>query len=273
MFPNNMDPIMRITRFFIVALCLAFTQLAALAQQPSTQPSLPESVKLDLFLLVGQSNMAGRGKVETIDQTPNPHIWVLNKEKQWSPAVEPLHWDRPERIGVGPGFAFARAVVDKFPQTQIGLIPAAEGGSSIDLWKKGDPFYTNAIERAKLAQKHGIFRAILWHQGEADSTPEGLPNHMAKVQQLVKDLRADLGDPNLPFVAGQIGSFYEKRRPDAPKMNDLLLTIPQHVARSAVVTSENLTQMGDDTHFDAAGARELGKRYAAKYIELVSAGK
>jgi hypothetical protein len=252
-----------------VAVCaIALLATFASAQPPTTRPTLPDSTKLDLFLLIGQSNMAGRGKVEPQDQVINPRIWVLDKEMRWSPAIDPLHWDRPERVGVGPGMGFARTVLEKNPTSTIGLIPAAVGGSSIDLWKKDGEFYRNALSRAKLAKEHGTLRAILWHQGEADSRPEQLADHPAKLKQLITDLRADLGDPNLPVVIGQIGEFYVSVRPDAPKMNQILIDFPKSMPRTACVVSSGLTQMGDNTHFDAAGARELGRRYAKAYFEL-----
>lgn len=252
-----------LTRTIAVALLLCSSVLAQ-----TTQPTLADNVKLDLFLLVGQSNMAGRGKVEPSDQVINPKIWVLNKEQVWAPAVDPLHWDRPDRIGVGPAMSFARTVLENNPNSPVGLIPAAVGGSSIDLWKKDAEFYTNSIARAKLAMKHGTLRAILWHQGEADSRPEQLADHPAKLRDLITRFRTDLGEPNVPFVMGQILDAYSAVRPDAPKMNQLLLDFPKSMPRTACALSAGLTQMGDNTHFDSAGARELGKRYAQAYFDL-----
>jgi hypothetical protein len=254
---------MRLIIAMLVLLCCS--QLCA---QPSTQPTLRDDVKLDLFLLAGQSNMAGRGKVEPQDQVVHPRIWVLNKDKQWAPAVDPLHWDRPERIGVGPAMSFARAVAEKNPGIHIGLIPTAVGSTSVDQWKKGGELYENAISRAKLAMQHGQIKAILWHQGEADGLPERLADYPAKLRQLVLDFRTDLASPDLPFVMGQIGEFYTAVHPDAGRMNQILMAFPRTIRNAACASSAGLTQMGDNTHFDAAGARELGKRYAELYFQL-----
>lgn len=253
----------------LIAFILVLIASTTLRAQ-TTQPTLPEGVKLDLFLLVGQSNMAGRGKVDPQDQVVNPRIWVLNKDQKWTPAVDPLHWDRPDRIGVGPGMTFARTVLEKNPASTIGLIPAAMGGSSIDLWKKDGELYPNAITRAKLAMQHGTLRAILWHQGEADSRPEQLADHPAKLKQLITNFRTDLNAPDVPFVMGQILEAYSAVRPDAPKMNQILMDFPKSIPRVICVPSSGLTQMGDNTHFDSAGARELGKRYAQAYFQLTN---
>lgn len=98
------------------------------------QVNVPKK-QFHLYLLVGQSNMAGRGKVEIEDTIPHPRIKMLNKENQWVLAVEPLHFDKPQIVGVGPGFAFAKVMVDCDTNIIIGLIPCAVGGSSIDFWK------------------------------------------------------------------------------------------------------------------------------------------
>ena len=86
-------------RIFRLVPCLLILCSTDSLRAQTTQPSLPDSTKLDLFLLVGQSNMAGRGKVEPADQIINPRIWVLNQEQKWSPAVDPLHSaDKPAAL-------------------------------------------------------------------------------------------------------------------------------------------------------------------------------
>src|SRR5690606_37860659 len=59
---------------------------------------------MELYLLVGQSNMAGRGKVEAIDTVRHAQVYVFNADDEWSLAKEPLHYDKANR-GVGPGCA------------------------------------------------------------------------------------------------------------------------------------------------------------------------
>jgi hypothetical protein len=81
--------------------------------------------------------MAGRGKVEEQDKTTHPRIWMLSKDNTWVLASEPLHFDKPDVIGVGPGFAFAKALAEADTNVVIGLIPSAVGGSPIEVWEPG----------------------------------------------------------------------------------------------------------------------------------------
>ena len=83
---------------------------------------------MDLYLLIGQSNMAGRGVVEEQDRIATPGVFALTKADAWVPAIDPLHWDKPAIAGVGLGRSFARAVKGS---ADVGLIPAAFGGSSL----------------------------------------------------------------------------------------------------------------------------------------------
>src|SRR5579859_1025303 len=96
---------------------------------------------LDLYLLIGQSNMAGRGPVEAQDKEVIPRVFMLNKEMAWVPAVDPLHFDKPAVAGVGLGRTFAKTMLRNNPSASIGLIPAAFGGTSLDEWKPGDKLY------------------------------------------------------------------------------------------------------------------------------------
>ena len=158
--------------------------------------------------------MAGRGKPEAVDSTAVPNIFMLNSALQWIPAREPLHFDKPAMVGVGPGFAFAREILRKDKQARIYLIPAAVGGSRIDLWNPGafDSVtrsypYDNAINRAKLAQSIGKITAILWHQGESDSNPDRCNSYEQKLTTLIERFRNDLQQPDLLFIPAQLSFF------------------------------------------------------------------
>lgn len=245
------------------------------APAPTTAPSsapapLPDDARLDLFLLIGQSNMAGRGKVEDQDRIPDPRIWTLDSADHWIPATDPLHFDKPKIAGVGLGRTFAKQIVTATPGASIGLIPSAFGGTSIDEWKKGGKLYTEAVRRAREAAKHGTLQAILWHQGESDSNAVKAEAYPAKLKQLVADLRADLHSPDLPFIVGQIGEFYIAKSPAAARINELLTKAADEIPHLACVSSAGLTHIGDNTHFDAASQRELGRRYAAAYRQLTN---
>ncbi len=122
-----------------------------------------------VYLLVGQSNMAGRGKVALIDTTLHKQVFMFTKDRQWVPAKEPMHFDRPERIGVGPGFAFGRKMAAYSPKADIYLIPCAVGASRIEKWEKGTYFkitdsypYDDAIARTKEALKMEVYLKVFF---------------------------------------------------------------------------------------------------------------
>lgn len=259
----------RFRRKVCVGLCLSVLAGAFLARaQP---PAPPPEVRLDLFLLIGQSNMAGRGKVEAEDRQPHPRVWMLTATQEWMPAADPLHFDKPRVAGVGPGLMFGRMVAEKFPGTHIGLVPCAVGGTPIEDWARGGRLYADALARARAAQKRGTFRAILWHQGESDCAETNRVAYLPRLERLIADLRADLGAPDLPFIAGQLGDFGEDGKSQARRrFNAMILELPKRVPRTAVVTSEGAKSIGDGTHFDAATAREMGRRYAAAYFERIA---
>ncbi len=221
-----------------------------------------------LFLLIGQSNMAGRGEVSNQDKEQHPRVLTLDKEDKWVPAAEPIHFDK-DIAGVGPGLSFGKALAEKNPTIRIGLIPSAAGGSPIDVWKKGEYFsqtnskpYDEAIRRTKIAMKNGTLKGIIWHQGESDCK-EGLAEHYhEKLVRLIKNIRSDLGVPDVPFVMGELGEFYIKRFPLAKVINDAIHNIPKEVENTAYVSAKGLGCKTDSTHFNASSARELGRRYA-----------
>jgi hypothetical protein len=222
---------------------------------------------LQLFLLIGQSNMAGRGPVEAQDREVIPRVLMLNKEMAWVPAVDPLHFDKPNVAGVGLGRTFAKTMLWANPSVSIGLIPAAFGGTSLDEWKPGDKLYTDAVKRAKEAMKSGKLRGILWHQGEADAgTMEHVSSYRERFANLVQHLRSDLDAPDVPVVVGELGEFQKGKF--TREMNEQLALVPFVVPHSAFVSSAGLTDKGDGVHFGSASAREFGRRYALAFLSL-----
>ena len=233
---------------------------------------------MQLFLLAGQSNMAGRGVVEARDREPNARVLMLDRSLAWRPATDPVHFDKPI-AGVGPGRAFALALVARDSTLRIGLVPAAVGGSPISSWEPGalDPAtrthpYDDALVRARAAQRDGRLRAILWHQGESDATPELSMIYAPKLRALIARFRADLAEPDLPFLIGQLGRFDARPWTDATRRVDSVhRAIAASTPHAAFVSSDGLRDKSDTLHFDAASARLLGERYAAAYVALTRA--
>jgi len=228
-----------------------------------------------LYLLAGQSNMAGRGKVEEQDMQTHPRVFTLNQNDEWEPATEPLHFDKPRIAGVGPGLSFGKAMANYKKHVRIGLIPCAAGGSPISSWTEGGYHdqtkshpYDDAIKRARVAMQSGVLKGIIWHQGESDSKPEAVKAYQAKLEELIARFRQGLGDEKILFIVGKLGDFYVARNPDAELINGVLERIPLAVENTACVDASGLTHKGDVVHFDTRSYRELGRRYADLMIKL-----
>jgi hypothetical protein len=224
----------------------------------------PGPADLQIFLLIGQSNMAGRGAVEAEDMVPHPRVLTLTKDLAWVPAVDPIHFDKPERIGTGLGKTFGAVLADADPAAVIALVPAAFGGSALDEWAPGQPHYVKAVARAKEALKHGHLAGILWHQGESDSKPELAATYAVRFAMMIAQLRADLDSQDVPVIVGETGHF----RADGAAINDVLARLPDFVPHCAFVSAEGLADQGDKLHFDSPAFRELGRRYAKAWLDL-----
>lgn len=248
---------------------------SALAQE-SASVKIPAKENFHLFLLAGQSNMAGRGDVAPEDKQINPRVLVLSKDGSWQPAIDPLHWDKPV-AGVGPGRSFGLALAALNTNVTIGLIPAACGGSPISTWEPGAYFdqtashpYDDAIQRTKLAMQRGTLKAILWHQGESDAIEQLAPAYQAKLEGLIARFRKDFDAPNLPFIIGQLGRFDGSPwTPYTKIVNEAQLAVTRGMSRVEFIESAGLKPKSDNLHFDAPSQREFGRRYAAAYLKII----
>ncbi len=219
---------------------------------------------LHLFLLIGQSNMAGRGMVRPEDTQIHPRIWMFNRDNQWVPSKDPVHFDKPDLIGTGLCSEFARTLAARFPSMQIGLIPCALGGSSLDEWRPGDKLFTNAIIRTRLALASGKLSGILWHQGEADCSLNLADTYEQRFISMVAAMRLELSAGQVPLVLGEIGRFVEK----SDTINKVLMHIPHVMANCRCVSSQELNHKGDVLHFSSEALTLLGRRYAEAYLQL-----
>ena len=235
---------------------------------------LPPKEKFDLYLLIGQSNMAGRGALDTEKRLSRLRVLKFSSRNAWAPGIEPLHTDKPAVAGAGLGMSFARAMADANKDVTVGVIPCAVGGTPLERWMKGGDLYQQALERARLAMKDGTLKGILWHQGEGDSAAEATArSYGQRLAQMIKDLRADLGAGEIPFVAGKLGEFLKMETREGkpsywPVVNEQLAALPSQVSNAAVVDSAGLKHKGDDVHFDTPSLREFGERYAKAMREL-----
>ena len=253
----------------ITVTCDGLTRMVTVKQQAADAClSCPpgDASKFHLYLLIGQSNMAGRGIVDPQDREGNPRILRLNKEREWEIAKEPLHFDTPN-AGVGPGLAFAREMLSDSDDIVIGLIPCAAGGSGIEHWRPGifweqtQTFpYDDALSRTKSALKDGTLAGILWHQGESEVLWGKVASYKTNLETLVAALRREFKTPSVPFLAGELSEFEVGN----DEFNKVLYEVEKDILYFAVVSSKGLTAMPDGVHFDARSQREFGRRYAEK---------
>ena len=248
--------------------------------------------KWDLFLLFGQSNMAGPPAPEAKDTVTNPRIRVLGYNNcsslsparsydKWALAKAPLH---ECYNGVGPGDWFAKTLIDTSDKLglgidTIGLIPCAISGVDIDFFRKGvtssrrsefsippDNSWKGAypwmVTRIDSALKKGTVRGILFHQGESNSGQSTWPG---QVKEIVDSLKKDFGWGDLPFLAGELR--YQDQGGCCYGHNTQVNKLPSLITNCSVVSAKGLPGLSTDVyHFSLVGMREFGHRYAAAMV-------
>jgi hypothetical protein len=261
----------------LVALLLCRLPLLCADSPP---PNMPAKENLHLFLLAGQSNMAGRGKLDAAAQTPHPRVLCLRRNLSWAPALDPLHWDKPS-AGTGLGKPFAEALANRLNNVTIGLIPAACGGSPVSSWVPGCYFdqtkshpFDDAITRTKRALQDGTLKAILWHQGESDSIPSKSKDYEKLLEALILRFRAEFQSPELPFLIGQLGQFEGKPwNADTHLVDAAHQSLAKRMKNVRFIPIPNPVSNGDLLHFDTETLRRVGKSYAEAYFDLMAAPK
>ncbi|MEI6176498.1 MAG: sialate O-acetylesterase [Verrucomicrobiota bacterium] len=248
-------------RLLFPVFCLIALATPQLCGQPLEKPGKPPG-NLHLYLLIGESNMAGQAEIpkdagEVIDR-----CFVLNDKNEWEPARNPLNryssiTKEAASQKLGPGYSFARKMLEQNKEINIGLIVNAHEGSKIDEWLGKSEFYWAARKRAKAAMPYGTLKGVLWHHGESDG--KSADGYLGKLQSLIGNLRTDLFDTSLPFVAGQIHK--------GPEINAQIAKLPEATHATAFVSSEGLTTT-DGTHFDTQSQLLLGERYAEQMTRL-----
>jgi hypothetical protein len=226
--------------------------------------SINKEIMINSFLMAGQSNMAGRGYLNDVQQIYDEKIKVLVNGR-WQTMTEPINFDRPTS-GIGLAASFAGAWRLKNNQEEIGLIPCADGGTSLDDWAVGGALFESAVLQAKLALKTSKLTGILWHQGENDSFGGLSALYHDKLSIIVDAFRSQLDAPDIPFIAGGLGDFlssgrYGKYFTEYNEVNYALLKFAETKPNCYFVTANGLTANGDGLHFDAVSQRKFGIRY------------
>lgn len=273
------------TRLFLIIIVTALLSNARVdAQDPDFY----------VFLCFGQSNMEGAARVEPQDTTVDGRFMVMEALDcpnigrtmgHWYTAAPPLCRCQ---TGLSPADYFGRTMVENLPKNiRVGVINVSIGGCKIELFDKdnyqayvttapawminmikeyeGNP-YARLVAIAKLAQKDGVIKGILLHQGESNTGDTLWPSKVKLVyDNLMKDL--NLKPENVPLLAGEMVSAAEGGA--CASMNAIIATLPQTIANSYVISSEGCAGRPDHLHFTAEGYRIFGKRYAARMLSIL----
>ncbi len=272
-------------KFVIVTFFLTLAS-SAFAQAPDPN--------FYLFLCFGQSNMEGFPGIQQQDKTVDSRFRVLapvdfpnmgRTMGSWYDAVPPLS---RRSAGLGPADYFGRTMVANLPKNiRVGVIVVAVGGCKIELFQKesfqtyvstapswmvntikaygGNP-YQRLVDMAKLAQKDGVIKGILLHQGESNPNDKEWPNKVKGIyDNLLKDL--DLKPEAVPLLAGELVNADQHGA--CAGMNSIIAELPKTIPNSYVISSEGCPCHPDRLHFLPTGYRELGKRYSEKMLSLL----
>lgn len=232
--------------------------------------------KMDLFLCIGQSNMAGRGYMLEEDNAPISNVFLLNADGNFEIASNPLNKYSAVRKDlsiqqIGPAYSFSKKVA-QVSVNPVGLIVNARGGTTIEQWLKisTDTLYASSIRRAKQATKWGEYKGILWHQGEGNSSSSKVAIYPDQLSSLVADIRKDLNNENLFFVAGEL-AYWRGDFSGSTAFNSMINTVSTFISNSACVSANALTPLIDytDPHFDRNSQLIFGERYADVIINHV----
>lgn len=273
-------------------LLMSVTLAVALFCSPSVFSQDPN---FHIFLCLGQSNMEGNARIEAQDTTVDPRFQVLStldctdlgrQKGHWYPAVPPLCRCN---TGLTPADYFGRHLVANLPADhKVGVVHVAIGGCKIELFDKdkaenyiktapgwmlgmlkaydNDP-YGRLVEMAKIAQQKGVIKGILIHQGESNTGDPTWPAQVKVVyDNLLKDLNLEAA--NVPLLAGEV--VPEDQGGVCASMNPIIRTLPATIPTAHVISATGCTDGPDNLHFNAAGYRELGKRYGIKMLELLT---
>ncbi|MBN2001999.1 MAG: sialate O-acetylesterase [Anaerolineae bacterium] len=248
-----------------------------------------------IYLCFGQSNMEGAAPIESQDRTVDDRFEVLQslncpnlgrQKDTWYPAVPPLSQCYS---GLSPADYFGRMMVENLPDDiKVGVINVAVGGCDIRLFDKdlyqdyddtykedwfvdkieaygGNP-YAHLINLAKLAQQRGVIKGILLHQGETNA---GDPQWPAYVEKIYNDMLTDLSldAESVPLLAGEVVGA--EQGGCCFSMNPIIAKLPDTILTAHVISSRDCTAQPDKAHFDSAGVRELGRRYAEEMLSLM----
>lgn len=269
----------------IVLFFLILMSILSFARCDSEVETPEELEALDIYLLIGQSNMQGVAPIGILDKVTLENVYLYNNKGSWEKAKNMTDnginrystvKKNPTTL-LGPGYTFGRRIAE-YSHKKIGLVSNARGATRLEWWIKGYAgendynLYEEAVKRAQKGLENSPagskIKGILWHQGEANNASGRHIGYMENLQILVNDLRSDLGDPNIAFIVGEVGKWNDR----GLNINPVLRSVKSNIPNSDWVSSDGLTSIdlaNNDPHFDNLSQRVLGGRYADKAAELI----
>lgn len=230
------------------------------------------------ILIIGQSNMAGRGypmPYEFLDTCGGKLLVARNG--RWQVMFRPVNPDR-QFSGSCLAESFAKAYYLDHPDVSVGVIPCADGGTSLSQWEEGGLLFDHAVACAKLAMRTSRLVAILWHQGEGDCSEACAAAYFDRITATMKALRRELGAEDVPLIVGGLGDYLVNY--PAPNLgewygavNAQLIRYAESDARVGFASAEGLTPNPDNLHFNHASLMEFGLRYYAEFRKLERVGE
>ncbi len=240
--------------------------------------------EFDIYLMIGQSNMAGRGEFLSCDTTDIVEgVYLLNSEGIPEEARAPFNQYSSIRKdiklqGYSPAIKFSETM-HKQTGRKILIVSNARGGSSLDHWLPEDKhsYLNEAVRRTREAMRHGELKGIAWHQGETN-IQKGISGYPEKFVKFITALRDSLGEGDIPVVIGQVGRWNWAPEEDIRIFNDSIIPeLSEMVKNCRYVSSEGLrrryAENERDPHFGRDAQIELGRRYAEAMTELINSGK
>ena len=218
------------------------------------------------FLLIGQSNMAGRGYLTEAHEIDNSRIYTL-RNGRWHKMFRPINPDR-SFSGVSLAESFAEAYSKKY-NVDVGLICCADGGTKLEQWMPGELLYENAVNNARLAARTSEIVGVLWHQGESDCSDELYPTYQVRFEAMMRALRKELQMNDVPFILGGLGEFLELYPlKNHVHINQSLQNIAACNEMVGFASAAGLKSNPDHLHFNAQSLYDFGLRYFEEFERL-----
>ena len=247
-----------------------------------------------IFLLLGQSNMVGRGEFHAgTNYTLPGNVYACRtslSDKECNacefphPPVDTYEWKKiteepifDKRLDGRAGVSLTPSFIDEIQKQndfcRIKLVPLAVGGSPLSPWEKEGKYFNHVIDTCRKLNIIGKVSCVLWHQGESDSTLELSKTYKIRLTKMIEDYRMELQQPNLLFLIGELGEFLANNRERCPEYKSINTSIKQVIEKTPntiFIPSTGLVDKGDKLHFSSESLKQFGIRYGKAYNEYYS---